>query len=61
MAKKTLVAKHVPADKVDAFIKALQTPPAATGIKKTKNDDGTFDVEATVVVDDKKKNDNADE
>ena len=54
MAKKVFVAKSVPAKKVDAFITALEEPPAATDIKKTKNSDGTFDVEATVVVEDTK-------
>lgn len=51
MAKKKFVARRVPANKVKALVDALKKPPAATDIKQTENDDGTFTVEATVVVD----------
>ena len=55
MAKKTFMARSVPASKVAALITALEQPPAATDIKKTENSDGTFDVEATVVVEEEEE------
>ncbi len=50
MAKKTIVMKAVPANKVKGLVAALKKPPAAEDIKQTDNKDGTFDIEATVTV-----------
>ena len=48
MANKVLVAKNVPADKVDALIDVIKAPPStAKDVKKIANSDGTFNVEAT--------------
>jgi hypothetical protein len=46
MAKKVVLAKHVPANEVDEM-EAAFTALGATDIKKEKQADGTFNLEGT--------------
>ena len=46
MADKELLAKNVPAEDIDEMVKSFEKL-GATNIKKTKNADGTFNLEGS--------------